>query len=104
MHFRDSPDSLNGLRIPGNIWFRRFAVTYATNVCKISLQQDIMRNGQHQASVGKEGETGKSTPPLLFTWNGRVYNLVLSQYSFYNKFTILFEWNELKAHSLPRAT
>ena len=28
MHFRDSPDSLNGLEIPGNIWFRRFAVTY----------------------------------------------------------------------------
>ena len=30
MHFRDSPDSLNGLRIPGNIWFRRFAVTYTS--------------------------------------------------------------------------
>ena len=29
MHFRDSPDSLNGLGIPGNIWFSRFAVTYA---------------------------------------------------------------------------
>ena len=28
MHFRDSPDFLNGLRIPGNNWFRRFAVTY----------------------------------------------------------------------------
>ena len=27
MHFRDSPDSLNGLGIPGNNWFRRFAVT-----------------------------------------------------------------------------
>ena len=28
MHFRDSPDSLNGLEIPGNNWFCRFAVTY----------------------------------------------------------------------------
>ena len=28
MHFRDSPDSLNGLGISGNIWFCRFAVTY----------------------------------------------------------------------------
>ena len=28
MNFRDSPDSLNGLGIPGNIWFQRFAVTY----------------------------------------------------------------------------
>ena len=28
-HFKDFPDYLNGLRIPGNIWFRRFAVTYA---------------------------------------------------------------------------
>ena len=26
IHFRDSPDSLNGLGIPGNIWFRRFVV------------------------------------------------------------------------------
>ena len=28
MHFKDSPDSVNGLGIPGNIWFRRFAVTH----------------------------------------------------------------------------
>ena len=28
MHFRDSPDSQNGLGIPGNIWFPRFAVIY----------------------------------------------------------------------------
>ena len=28
MHFRDSPDSLNGLGIPWNIWSRKFAVTY----------------------------------------------------------------------------
>ena len=28
MHFRDSPDSLNGLRIPENIWLGRFAVKY----------------------------------------------------------------------------
>ena len=28
MHFRDSLDSLNGLEIPTNIWFPRFAVTY----------------------------------------------------------------------------
>ena len=28
MHLGDSPYSLNGLGIPGNIWFRRFAVTY----------------------------------------------------------------------------
>ena len=28
MHFRDSPDSLSGFGIPGNIWFRRFAVAY----------------------------------------------------------------------------
>ena len=32
MHFRDSPDSLNGLGIPGNIWFRRFTVTYTIYV------------------------------------------------------------------------
>ena len=31
MHFRDSPDSLNELWIPGNILFRRFAVTYIYN-------------------------------------------------------------------------
>ena len=29
IHFWDSPDSLNGLGIPGNNWIRRFAVTYA---------------------------------------------------------------------------
>ena len=28
MNFRDSPDSLNGLGIPGNNWFRRFTITY----------------------------------------------------------------------------
>ena len=28
MHFRDSPDALNGLGIPGNNWFHRFTVTY----------------------------------------------------------------------------
>ena len=28
IYFRNSPDSLNGLGIPGNIWFRRFAVTH----------------------------------------------------------------------------
>ena len=28
IHFRDSPNSLNGLGIPGNIWFRKFVVTY----------------------------------------------------------------------------
>ena len=27
-HFGDSPDSLNGLGIPGNIWFRGFAATF----------------------------------------------------------------------------
>ena len=28
MHFRDSPNSENGLGIPGNNRFRRFAVSY----------------------------------------------------------------------------
>ena len=28
MHFSDSPNFLNGLGIPRNIWFRNFAVTY----------------------------------------------------------------------------
>ena len=28
MHFRDSSDSLSELKIPVNIWFHRFAVTY----------------------------------------------------------------------------
>ena len=31
IHFRDSPDSLNGLGIPGNIWLRRFTVTYTSD-------------------------------------------------------------------------
>ena len=28
MHFRDSPNSLSGLWVPGNIWFHRFTITY----------------------------------------------------------------------------
>ena len=31
MHFRDSPESLNVLGIPGNNWFRRYTVTYIRN-------------------------------------------------------------------------
>ena len=32
MHFRDSPDFLNGLGIPGNNWFHRFTVTYTAKI------------------------------------------------------------------------
>ena len=37
MHFRDSPDSLNWLEIPGNIWFRSFAVTYACHIVRFLI-------------------------------------------------------------------
>ena len=40
IYFRDSPDSLNGLGNPGNIWFRRFAVTYTS--CLKTLLIKIM--------------------------------------------------------------
>ena len=36
MHFRDTPDSLSGLEIPGNIWFRRFAVSHTLAVHECS--------------------------------------------------------------------
>ena len=32
MHFRDSPDSLSWLGIPGNNWFRRFTVAYTIHI------------------------------------------------------------------------
>ena len=35
MYFRDSPDTLNGLEIPGNIRFRRFAVKYTQIACQL---------------------------------------------------------------------
>ena len=44
--YRDSPDSLNGLGIPENNWFHRFAVTYIHKskkiyICIISLTYNI---------------------------------------------------------------
>ena len=52
MHFRDSPDSLSGLGIPGNIWFRRFAVTYIYTYILYKLDcvyvhvQGLKKNGR----------------------------------------------------------
>ena len=38
MHFRDSPDSVSGLGIPGNLWFCRFAITYLqTSLSKLQV-------------------------------------------------------------------
>ena len=39
MHFRDCPNSLNGLGIPGNIWFRRYAVTYTVLYTRINTTE-----------------------------------------------------------------
>ena len=47
IHFRDSPDSLNGLGISGNNWFRRFAVTYIyiwNNIVSKDLKNKIREN------------------------------------------------------------
>ena len=48
MHFRDSPDSLNRLGIPGNNWFRRFTVTY-TRI--YSLLMKIYSNDQRLVHI-----------------------------------------------------
>ena len=43
MHFRDSPNSLSGLGIPGNIWFHRFAATYI----HIYIYYIVFKNMKH---------------------------------------------------------
>ena len=66
MHFRDSPDSLNGLGIPGNIWFRRFAVTYIKwhlyIGCRLYKDAPDISNRVRRKDLYRCGVRGPDTP------------------------------------------
>ena len=74
INFRDSPDSLNGLGIPGNIWFRRFAVTYTHSDYKNKSLSFCIKMGKKISTFKKLSATEKAQPSCQETINLKRYN------------------------------
>ena len=82
MHFMDSPDFLNGLAIPGNNWFRRFAVTYALLISepryfsfKFLVERDWLRYFSNSDTITdakmailKVCAASPNPPTINFSW------------------------------------
>ena len=84
MHFRNSLDSLNGLGIPGNIWFRRFAATYIyRNNCHIC-------NTQYNGSIQHAIEQEFILPQYFICWALQFSTAQLNKYSILDQVSFIY--------------
>ena len=86
MNFRDSPDPLNGLGIPGNIWFCRFAATYIPiypyipalpleNVCSAE-RETVSYSLQKLSTFVHAGQDMKLMKPMTWIQFGDALNVM----------------------------